>query len=58
MNEIASGSIPELACSIVTSCKEFIAIFIKATVGEWKDMSFKFFYQNELLLLFLLDFFY
>lgn len=57
MYKIAWGGIPELAGSIIASCNKLIPILIKVAVGEWQDMSLKFFIELEFLLSLFLYFF-
>lgn len=56
MNKVSASRVPQLASPIIASSNEFISVFIKATVGQRKDMTFQFLDKLELLLPLLLDF--
>lgn len=56
VHEIAAGSIPELARSIIAAGDELVAVLVEAAVGEGKHMAFQFLNEFELLLSLLLYF--
>ena len=42
MDEIAAGSVPKLAGSIIAASDELVSIFIEAAVGERQNMALEF----------------
>jgi hypothetical protein len=57
VNQVATSCIPKFAGSIIAASDKLVAVFIKAAIGEWQNMSFQLLQERELLVSLLLDLF-